>query len=746
MQWALFALTVFPRPCKTRRGCSPAVWWQENMRKVSAFGLAAAFTVTHLAAAQEAPAEKPAQAPAEAPVAPAETSAAAAPATGSPPAESPAPTGADAPADPVGTEDSVAGDAEATSAAPARAEVELTPSFPDPSADARALEAQGDSRPGQTKKEEEAAGSRSGTPLSAESIFAEDWWSHTRPIFELHGLFRTRSELFADFSLNRIDAPDSALWARPSGSYYESNGAAYGPSLCTGDGQPNNDGSGLSTCGTGTQAGANLSFILRPELHVSDNLRVKSEFRFFNNLRLGSNPAGYAFGPSAGGGYETTQPAGYYQNGIASDTQTSPISGVNSIEDAIQVTMAWGEYTTPVGELRFGRMPHQWGMGMLYNSGQSYDADFWSSVDRLTFVTGLKPLDLVAAISWDFPNEGPGGTQPLALSPEYDLTQKDDVNQFSLTLMRKLTPELTESVLAKGNVVLNVGSYMIYRDQELANDIVGDATAGANVPNASREQLAGGFSRRGAQMFVPDLWVQVLYKKFRFETEAALVVGKIDSTNTVPDNRGDFRTDDARRDLLQFGFTTEFEQLLLEDKLHLEFNSGYATGDASAFDPDTVGDLVPGPNETQVADKNITTFRFNPNYQVDLILHRYLLQRVQGTYYFRPSVAYDFIRDVAGQRAGGRAAAIWTRASERLQTPGHDYDLGIELNATLYYQSNDGALNDDPDEMGGFYTMVQYGVLFPLGGLGYQAREAQDLGNPGTTAAQIVRWYLGVLF
>ena len=35
-------------------------------------------------------------------------------------------------------------------------------------------------------------------------------------------------------------------------------------------------------------------------------------------------------------------------------------------------------------------------------------------------------------------------------------------------------------------------------------------------------------------------------------------------------------------------------------------------------------------------------------------------------------------------------------------------DLGIELNFNLYFQSKDGSLNDDPNKMGGFYTMLQY--------------------------------------
>jgi uncharacterized protein (TIGR04551 family) len=147
-----------------------------------------------------------------------------------------------------------------------------------------------------------------------------------------------------------------------------------------------------------------------------------------------------------------------------------------------------------------------------------------------------------------------------------------------------------------------------------------------------------------------------------------------------------------------------------------------------------------------VGDNTISTFRFHPAYRIDLILNRNILNRIQGTYYFKPAVEYDFMREPTGQRIGGGAGVIWTRASEFVQSPGHASDLGLELNGRLYYQSRDGALNDNPGDKGGFYTMVEYGVLFPLAGMGYQAQERADLGNKGTSAAQMLRWYLGVLF
>jgi hypothetical protein len=94
---------------------------------------------------------------------------------------------------------------------------------------------------------------------------------------------------------------------------------------------------------------------------------------------------------------------------------------------------------------------------------------------------------------------------------------------------------------------------------------------------------------------------------------------------------------------------------------------------------------------------------------------------------------------------------IWSRASEFIQAPGHARDLGIELNFQIYYQAKDGSLNDNTDKMGGFYTMLQYGVLFPLSGMNYLQGE-KDMMRPtnapllDTATAQTLRWFLGVLY
>jgi uncharacterized protein (TIGR04551 family) len=615
--------------------------------------------------------------------------------------------------------------------------------FPSPALDADGLKQQGDERPDAR---------REGASVSLDDIFAEDWWSHARPIFEFHGYFRTRAQLFHNFALGRRDNPNNALYPQPPDNQYQSiagnmTGNSVGPVLCDAsesDAAPTAAG-GLRGCQTKTQAGANLRFRLNPELHISDNLRINSQIDLLDNLVLGSTPEGYAISPADAGGYQVLPRSGYTPIGFLDNTQVPSSSGVNGLEDSIRVKRAWAEYTTPLGEVRFGRMPNHWGLGMLFNSGDGYDDDAQSTVDRLMVASGIKLLDLVVAGMWDFPNEGITTRAPYAGSEVYDRAQLDDVSQYGLIVMRSKSPELTKLELSRGNLVLNTGLYLTYRSQTLANDQAG--SAGAAVPNVDPTTLANnGFSRREASLWLPDLWAQLLYKKLRVEIEAAAVLGSVASTTTTPGTGVDsLAGEQTDRKFRQYGFAFELQQKLVEDRLRLNFKTGWASGDPDAYDPGTAGNLIPGAAEDQVNDDTISTFRFHPSYRVDSILNRYILQRVQGTYYFNPSLDYDFTRDPNGQRLGGGVSVTWTRASEFVQTPGHSDDLGLELGGSLYFQSKDGALNDDPSKGGGFFAQLQYGVLFPLDGLGYQAVTRQQLGVD-TSAAQLLRLYLGVLF
>ncbi len=632
------------------------------------------------------------------------------PAAAEPPAEpeaEPAPADAAPPADaePAQPAPSELPPAPPTGAATAAPNLGGLPAWPEPNADAAAL---------QNMNRERTAPARPGEETS---VFADDWWSHARPVLELHGALRVRWEMLYRFSLGRTDIPAESLWPRPPDApYNHGENPVYESKFCTADEAgrgSSTDTSNLVGCRNNTQSGANLRFRLNPEIHISDNLRIVSQVDLLDNVVFGST-----------GGYDTasSSPELYRPFGVA--PQSTVYSGANSIADAIRVKRAWGEYATPVGELRFGRMPNHWGLGIVNNAGDGYDDDSQSTIDRIQFVAGIKPLDLYLSGAWDFPNEGASANSQ---SQAFDAAQLDDVTQYVVSVARRKSPELVKLALTRGNVVVNGGLQLTYR-QQLLEQSPGNGTTVGGIA----------FTRRDAWYWLPDLWTQVLYKQFRFELEAATVQGRIGNVNADAANLRSFR-------ISQWGLAAELELKLVENRLGLGLGFGWASGDGDSTSlvpqaPAASGEL---PTGQLGGDRTISEFRFNPAYRVDLILNRNILSRVQGTYYFRPSLSYDFVHDSGGQRMGGAFAGVWTRASQFIQAPGHERDLGIELNASVYFQSKDGALNDDPNRMGGFLARIDYGVLFPMAGMGSGATDPVQV---DLSHAMILRAHLGVQF
>jgi len=408
---------------------------------------------------------------------------------------------------------------------------------------------------------------------------------------------------------------------------------------------------------------------------------------------------------------------------------------VNGYRNSIDVQRAWAEYLTPLGQIRFGRMPSHWGLGMLVNSGDGIDHDYQSNADRIMFVSGIKSMDLYFGGAWDFVSSGPTNSSPFDVygGQPYNTSNLTNVNQWVAFVARRTNPELQRLKLARNEVVVNGGIYTVYRSQLL------DVKAGETslTTDTSSTTNNNGFERRGAYALIPDAWLQILWGKLRVEGELATIQGSIE--NSPASAKG--------VKVHQWGLTTQTELRAVEDKLRVQFGFGWASGD-----PHVEG-LAPGANGLQVrqSEGSISEFRFHPSYHVDYIFFRRIMSRVQGAYYFRPSVEYDFVRNPNGQKFGGGAAIIWSRASEYIQAPGNKRDLGVELDLQVYYQSKDGSLNDDPNKMGGFYSALQYGVFFPLGGLDYLPGETTGPAVPTNVSfdlstAQTVRLILGVMF
>lgn len=550
---------------------------------------------------------------------------------------------------------------------------------------------------------------------------AEQVWTEPQPIFTLHGYFRTRGEHFDGFWLGREPVPGSLNGDPPFDRFrpIESRDNANVQGGC-GD-----ESGGESNCDSGALSFANMRLRLMPEFNLSEDVRVKAWFDVMDNIVLGSTPHGYVGSPSNG---SMSSGVPYTDLQATSNTQIPPQGERNSLQDSIVARRVWAEVRNrALGELRFGRMGFHWGLGMVNNGGEGLDADYSTEVDRVMGMTKLAGFYLMAA--YDFAAEGYiNQTQYGDLRGiPFDAGQEDDVDQLVFGVARRMEAAEEKEALAQGDIVVNAGLLFTYRDQSLSSE-------GSTGALTDTEPLpAPTLVRRNWESFNPDVWVKFLYDKLRLELEASLVLGTVENTRNDSLAKEDYN-------IFQLGLAFESEYRLLEDKLALYFYAGLASGDSDVEGLALTSGSPEQQSTPEGTDDTISTFRFHPNYRIDLILWRNIMQQVSGAYYFKPGISYDFIQDPFGQLLGARLDLIWSRASSTLQTWGNDPDLGVEINATVYYRSEDG-----PEIMDGFYAMAQYALLFPMAGLGYLEGQFPS-GAPDLDNAFALRMLLGVVF
>lgn len=558
-------------------------------------------------------------------------------------------------------------------------------------------------------------------------------WTNPQTVFEVHGYMRMRGEFQDQFSLGRARAiagePDYPFELFiPREDFGSLGGAPAGG--CGGGGSPPD-----ATCNQRALAFANMRLRIEPTIHLSDDVRVRMQLDLLDNLVLGSTPDGYALDPATG----RRDFSSFVPLTAFSQTQIPPSAGVNSWTDSIVVRRAWAEVRNRgLGELRFGRMGNHWGLGILANGGAGIDSDWQSDVDRIMAITRLFGFYIFGA--WDFASEGFIYENPVDRRVAFDAVRNDDVDQMTFGVARRSTPEEQEAALQRGDFVLNAGLYFVYRTQNLSTE---------GTRNPLNPNTAPAIFRRGFEVFVPDIWVQFLYENLRLEAEAVMMIGTVDNvelqgpsamTPTADSNRFTL----GNNTILNFGLAFEAEYHLLNNQLGIYFYTGYATGDA---DVDGLSGGGAGPIQTQSArttgspDTNLSAFSFHPNYRIDLIFWRTIMRQFGSAYYFRPGVSYDFIRSSFGQLLGARADVIWSRASEPVQTWGNQADIGVEIDVQAYYRSEDG-----PDLLDGFQASLQYGVFFPLAGLGYLPGTLPMGPYQGGQTAHTLRLILGVQY
>ncbi len=500
------------------------------------------------------------------------------------------------------------------------------------------------------------------------------------PYFEHHGYFRFRADFFHNGHLGTV-VPG-----------VRGSGTSGIPAPISENGINNDDADISADVGTEdakTLGSANIRLRYSPTLHVSESLRVRATFDILDNLVLGSTP------DFAGTGVRPDVPLVAF-----AQTQSPPSDGRNGFRDSIRVKEAYGEFQ-PAFVLRVGRMASNWGLGILANGGQDVDDDYGDYSDRALLL--FKAFDIYVALAWDYLYSGATTDDAgQAFGQPKDLGSADDANQYVLSLFQR---PLSEDEKAKRRVDVyerfkpsfDWGLYAVYRSQKFDLD---DTSRGAGV---AFDDLA--LVKRDAWAVIPDLWLRYeqrfdFFSGLRIELELTSIFGEIGDVNSIQTPN----PTPSPRDIQQFGGALEIQYDT--NQLSLGLDMGFATGDTAegfgVLDRNTLAEQDGSPNT------EVTAFKFDRDYQIDLLLFREVIGTVTNAIYIKPWISYDLF-DSPEDTLGIRLDLLYAQALEPEATPGNEAFLGFESDLRLFFHNKAGFMLD-----------VEAGLLIPGGALNYR--------------------------
>ena len=512
-------------------------------------------------------------------------------------------------------------------------------------------------------------------------------------LFELDGYYRMRTDWFKNFNLGFPDIDPMY------------GGSPFPTSLgCKSTVLNHPCDNSLSS--------ANMRLRLEPTINLDEGTSVHVQADLLDNLVLGSTPSDQ----SLAGVYNATNgpPIGAFSNG----TQAPVSQGVNSDRAAVQIKRAWGEVALPLGVLKFGRMPNQWGMGILYNAGGAdpingtydYDADYGDSVDRASFSLLIPGTNLRAMVASDWAMTRLVSNQTAANKGNeghpFDLDDADDINSWVGVISRMDSPQEFKDTVERGEIALNYGVYFEYKtqgwDYDLRDFKIGGTTDPPNTPLASQHYVP-----RNLKSYSPDLWGKLGIGRFTIEAELVAQIGSLSAYQ----NPNDLTTMLITYDIRRFGGAGRVTWQGLEGKLRLGVESGFASGDQWDNTPQGATNIAYANalGNDPINDHTLTQFAFNRDYKIDMILWRHLIGAVTNAGYVKPFIQYDVTKSI-----GFKVANISSFALKPVATPGNSTMYGTEFNAELGYSS------------GGLHVSLAYGVLFPFGAMNHPADDPFD--------------------
>ena len=503
---------------------------------------------------------------------------------------------------------------------------------------------------------------------SEDDISLEEWnrddWMLVKPkvsLIDVDGYFRVRGDM-----INRLDFDNQSTSEFVNGSPYVRY-PGYG------DGHAN-------------FTNTNMRLRVEPRINITEQAQVMATIDFLDNLILGSTPDSVVPGM-------TKAPVS-----ILSRTQKPARFGENALVDAIAIKRLWGRVTAlnEQLELKIGRMPDHWGLGMLYNNGDCLDCDYGTVTDRAAISFRIYNHIFTPMASWigrglQFRPFGYHDPMPL------EAGQWADTMEYALRIMREDHPEDVRDAVTHGKQVLNYGlaNAVRFQARDFTTSAWNSAATNSGYNPANPPPVTHYDTRRDAFLYIGDLYGKLYNGNWELLGEFALEAGQ-------------FTDDLGKTTVLKMGGALEGKYHFRGDfkGVSLGLKGGGASGDVQRG----FGALDQADTQRGGTDTALRNFQFSPDYHLDLLLFRRILGTVTDAWYIRPEVAYRF-----DERVAGRINAVYSQAMRATSTSAAisanpQSPLGVELDAEVMYGL------DTNMERGQFMASLAGGMLFPLGG------------------------------
>jgi uncharacterized protein (TIGR04551 family) len=484
---------------------------------------------------------------------------------------------------------------------------------------------------------------------------------------------------------------------------------------------PGEDGTG----GDDPMSWASLRLRYDSVLHIGPRFGIHLGLDALDNLVLGSGP----------------DPGLSWGDGLWLDGQTPPTARDGDLGDSLRVRQLYGSWRIMNwADLAVGRMTDHFGLGLQRNLGMCLDCDRTSLIDGLR-ITGTF-MNVAVEMGWETSVSGATDEDPdEAFGQPVDLSDQDDVSTFTLRMGRGAS---RRHELLHGMVAVPVGGFQLdwrfftsSTDQIVSSSEPVDAALGS-VCETERETAGGVTSqpdscwqlvRRGAELWRPGLWARARWRPdpqttIRLEAEAAGLFGQIDTIQRLDGIETDAKT------LSGLGAAIETE--ISRPGWSFGVDAGFASGDNGRY----LG-ILDGQNLAETGDDldvdqrilddgEITSFWFNRDYHLDLILFQRILGGVTNAVYAKPWIAGTLL-DTESARFGARLDVLYAAAARPSGTPGRGDHYGVEI---------DGRVTLDlPD---GLSMELAGGLLLPMDAL--QGRVSGAAAEPATLVRGLLTW------